>query len=107
MEEGHCLRDQALSFCSQQNTKVNFDFYATSLETLRGMVMANVGVSLFPKLACYPLKKIVYLPFKEQHLYRKINLYWRQSSAKKILFEKIANCILAEKTLSLMTARKK
>ena len=51
LEDGHCLRDQALEVCSRVDVRENVDYRATSLETLRQMVAAGVGVTLLPELA--------------------------------------------------------
>jgi len=51
LEDGHCLRDQALEVCSRIDVKEAEDFRATSLETLRQMVVAGLGVTLLPESA--------------------------------------------------------
>ena len=51
LEDGHCLRDQALDVCSRVDVKENDDYRATSLETLRQMVAAGLGITLLPELA--------------------------------------------------------
>ena len=51
LEDGHCLRDQALDICSGAGVHEKQDFRATSLETLRQMVAAGVGITLLPELA--------------------------------------------------------
>jgi len=51
LEEGHCLRDQALDACHLENLKSE-EIRATSLETLRQMVAMGLGVTLIPALAC-------------------------------------------------------
>jgi LysR family hydrogen peroxide-inducible transcriptional activator len=48
LEDGHCLRDQALDICKSHNAVENTNFRATSLETLRQMVAANIGITLMP-----------------------------------------------------------
>ena len=54
LEEGHCLRDQALAVCRLAGAAERTGFRATSLETLRQMVAAGVGVTLLPELAVRP-----------------------------------------------------
>src|SRR6478672_5018094 len=54
LEEGHCLRDQALDVCRLAGADERDGFRATSLETLRQMVAAGVGVTLLPMLAVQP-----------------------------------------------------
>jgi len=51
LEDGHCLRDQALAVCRLAKVREAPDFRATSLETLRQMVAAGVGITLLPSLA--------------------------------------------------------
>jgi LysR family hydrogen peroxide-inducible transcriptional activator len=51
LEDGHCLRDQALEVCSRIDVKEAEDFRATSLETLRQMVVAGLGITLLPEMA--------------------------------------------------------
>lgn len=51
LEDGHCLRDQALEVCSRVDVKEAEDFRATSLETLRQMVVAGLGITLLPEMA--------------------------------------------------------
>jgi LysR family hydrogen peroxide-inducible transcriptional activator len=50
LEEGHCLRDQALEVCTLAGSEEQ-DFRATSLETPRQMVAAGLGITLLPRLA--------------------------------------------------------
>jgi LysR family transcriptional regulator, hydrogen peroxide-inducible genes activator len=50
LEEGHCLRDQALAVCERLGTEEQA-FRATSLETLRQMVASGLGLTLLPELA--------------------------------------------------------
>jgi LysR family hydrogen peroxide-inducible transcriptional activator len=52
LEDGHCLRDQALTICgSRGGPQEKHDFRATSIETLRQMVAAGAGITLLPLLA--------------------------------------------------------
>ena len=51
LDDGHCLRNQALGYCFTAGAKENSHFQATSLETLRNMVAANAGITLMPQLA--------------------------------------------------------
>ncbi|MCD6046763.1 MAG: oxyR [Gammaproteobacteria bacterium] len=90
LEDGHCLRDQVLSFCQYSTDIEKQNFRATSLETLRHMVIAGTGLTLMPELACYPHKKITYIPLGAPQPSRQISLYWRTSSAKNILLQALA-----------------
>ena len=51
LEDGHCLRDHALSICRLPSKRGGADVTATSLPTLVHMVAGGLGVSLVPKLA--------------------------------------------------------
>ena len=89
LDEGHCMRDQALSVCSQVKIHENQNFRATSLETLRHMVSAGVGITLMPKLACRKSSTISYIPLSEPKATRSIGLFWRASSAKFLLIDSL------------------
>lgn len=84
LEEGHCLRDQALDVCRLAGADER-DFRATSLETLRQMVASGVGITLLPVLAVQPpvpaSPDIRLLPFEGEPPHRRIALVWRRSSA--------------------------
>jgi LysR family hydrogen peroxide-inducible transcriptional activator len=85
LEDGHCLRDQALDVCQLAGANERDGFRATSLETLRQMVAANVGITLLPLLAVRPpvvqSEAIHVLPFRDKAPSRRIALVWRKSSA--------------------------
>lgn len=94
LEEGHCLRDQALSLCHKANTSEAKRFYATSLETLRYMVASNIGITLMPILARRPNDNVVYLPFESScKPSRTIGMVWRNSCARSALLKKMADQI--------------
>ena len=90
LEDGHCLRDQALAFCNLAQAQASKNFEATSLETLRYMVAANVGITLMPKLACRPNDGVCYMPFVDVKPSRTIGLIWRASTVKTVLLKQIA-----------------
>jgi LysR family hydrogen peroxide-inducible transcriptional activator len=52
LEEGHCLRDQALDYCAQARSRVNAGLGATSLATIMQMVACGYGVTLVPGPKC-------------------------------------------------------
>ncbi len=85
LEEGHCLRDQALEVCHLAGAGEKSGFRATSLETLRQMVAANVGITLLPVLAVKPpvaqAEAVRLIPFDGKGPNRRIALIWRKSSA--------------------------
>src|SRR5262245_9818039 len=53
LEDGHCLRDQALEVCARVDVHESSDYRATSLETLRQMVAAGHGITLLPEMALH------------------------------------------------------
>ena len=85
LEDGHCLREQALDVCRLSGAHEKTEFRATSLETLRQMVAANVGITLLPTLAVQPpvahAPNIRLLPFRDARPSREIAMFWRRSSA--------------------------
>jgi LysR family hydrogen peroxide-inducible transcriptional activator len=91
LDDGHCMREQALSFCHRVRAKETTDFRATSLETLRHMVAAGVGMTLMPKLACEEKGLIAYVPFTKPTPVRSIGLVRRETSVKTELLKAIAN----------------
>lgn len=91
LEEGHCLRDQALSFCHRMGTGERRDFRATSLETLRQMVASGVGITLMPQIARREGDGLTYIPFAGQPPSRRIALLWRRSSTRAACFSRIAD----------------
>ncbi len=84
LTEGHCLRDQALEFCSLSGTREREEFRATSLETLRQMVASGMGITLLPELTVRPPVQnpdgLVLVPFESPAPNRRIALYWRRQS---------------------------
>ena len=86
LEDGHCLRDQALAVCTRSRLHERADFRATSLETLRQMVSAGAGVTLLPALACRgaygAAAGLRLLPLVKPVPTRQIGAVWRQSSAR-------------------------
>jgi LysR family transcriptional regulator, hydrogen peroxide-inducible genes activator len=84
LEDGHCLRDQALTVCAMVGADERSGFRATSLETLRQMVAAGVGMTLLPALAVQPpvpvSDDIRLIRFADPAPNRRIAMFWRRSS---------------------------
>lgn len=97
LEEGHCLRDQALEVCSLAGAGEKEGFRATSLETLRQMVAAGVGVTLLPMLAVKPpvspSENIRLLAFRDPPPSRRLALVWRKSSAMSAFLQQLATVL--------------
>jgi LysR family hydrogen peroxide-inducible transcriptional activator len=87
LEDGHCLREQALDICAGGGLHEKQDFRATSLETLRQMVAAGVGITLLPELAgrgAYGnARGVAIKPFSKPVPTRTIGAVWRKSSARR------------------------
>jgi LysR family transcriptional regulator, hydrogen peroxide-inducible genes activator len=85
LEDGHCLRDQALEVCHMAGAGEKAGFRATSLETLRHMVSANVGMTLLPALAVHApapeSKGVALVPFTSPAPHRSLAMVWRKTSA--------------------------
>src|SRR5687768_5081602 len=86
LEDGHCLRDQALDVCSRIDVKESEDYRATSLETLRQMVAAGLGITLLPKLATRgPFgsgQGLTVREFSRPIPSRSVGAVWRKSTAR-------------------------
>lgn len=93
LEEGHCMRDQALAVCNQLQVPETQGFRGTSLETLRHMVTAGVGMTLMPKLACLASDTVAYIPFLEPKPTRSIGFYFRENTAKQVLLDNMVGDI--------------
>ena len=97
LEDGHCLRDQALEVCHLSGARETAEFRATSLETLRQMVLAGVGVTLMPALAARGMApfsdNLHLLRFEDGNPSREIGLFWRNSSAMAPLLKQLAQVI--------------
>ena len=94
LEDGHCLRDQALEVCTLAGAGEKEGFRATSLETLRQMVAAGVGITLLPMLAVKPpvphSQSIQLLSFKDPPPTRRLAMVWRRSSAMGAFLRQLA-----------------
>ena len=105
LEEGHCMRDQALSVCRLSGAAEMAGFRATSLETLRQMVAAGVGVTLLPELAVRPpvpeSEGIRLLRFADPVPRRRIAMFWRETSVYGELLPEIAAVIRTAVTTQL------
>jgi LysR family hydrogen peroxide-inducible transcriptional activator len=97
LEDGHCLRDQALEVCSRVDLHESQDFRATSLETLRQMVAAGLGVTLLPELATEGpfagAKNTVVRPFARPAPHRTVGAAWRRSTARLAAIEAVCEAI--------------
>ena len=97
LEEGHCLREQALEVCQLAGAAEKGGFRATSLETLRQMVAADVGITLLPMLAVKPPipanENIHLVQFRTRPPSRHIAMIWRKSSAMHAFLREFAQLL--------------
>lgn len=98
LEEGHCMRDQALAFCNLQRVENINTFGASSLSTLVQMVANGLGMTLLPEIAV-PLETrhgdIHLMRFTDPEPQRVIGLAWRKSSPRKRHFIELGEMIAA------------
>jgi LysR family transcriptional regulator, hydrogen peroxide-inducible genes activator len=101
LEEGHCFRDQALSFCNMQSPPPREMLDASSLSTLVQMVSAGIGVTLIPEMAV-PVEtrsaSVSLARFKDPQPSRTIGMIWRKTSplARQLLQFSEVVCLSAE-----------
>lgn len=102
LEEGHCLRDQALAFCELRRSDQIDTFGASSLSTIVQMVANGLGLTLLPEIAA-PLEtrgtNVRLMRFAEPEPSRTLGLAWRRSSPRKAEFG-----LLAQRLLEAMPA---
>ncbi|MBI3773391.1 MAG: hydrogen peroxide-inducible genes activator [Gammaproteobacteria bacterium] len=95
LEEGHCLRDHALSACHRSGLQRSTAFQGTSLYTLLEMVAGGQGITLLPEMAIKSgfvnQKRIRLRPLAEIGPHREIGLVWRATYHRKKDL-----CLLAE-----------
>ena len=107
LEDGHCLRDQALAVCHAHRGVESKSYSATSLETLRQLVGAGMGVTLMPEFAVPLVDRankgkraagargnVRYIPFSEDDVpYRTLGLCWRKTSTRAELLADLAKVL--------------
>lgn len=85
LEEGHCLRDQALTYCSLQHSSTVNMFGVSSLSTIVEMVAAGFGLTLLPEI-CLPVelrgRDIALTRFTDPEPRRTLGLAWRATSPR-------------------------
>ena len=101
LEEGHCFRDQALSFCNMQSSPPRETLDASSLSTLVQMVSAGIGVTLIPEMAVAVETRsapVSVARLKNPQPSRTVGMVWRKTSplAKQLMQISEAVCLSAE-----------
>ena len=101
LEEGHCFRDQALSFCNMQSSQPREVLDASSLSTLVQMVSAGIGVTLIPEMAVAVETRSASVSvdrFEDPQPSRTIGMIWRKTSplARQLLQISEVVCLSAD-----------
>src|SRR5450631_1216662 len=101
LEEGHCFRDQARSFCNMQSSPPREVLDASSLSTLVQMVSAGIGVTLIPEMAVAVETRsasVSVARFKNPQPSRTIGMVWRKTSplARQLLQISEVVCLSAD-----------
>jgi LysR family hydrogen peroxide-inducible transcriptional activator len=97
LEDGHCLRDQALEVCSRIDVREAEDFRATSLETLRQMVVAGLGITLLPETAVESpfgsQRGLTIRQFAKPAPIRTVGAAWRKSSTRAAVISAVCDVL--------------
>ncbi|MFM2099767.1 MAG: hypothetical protein RLZZ366_1306 [Pseudomonadota bacterium] len=97
LEDGHCLRDHALSACNRPELRAEATMVGTSLHTLVQMVENGLGVTMLPKMAIdagiLEHTKIIARPLSAENPSRKIALLWRKASPRGKEFALLADVL--------------
>jgi LysR family hydrogen peroxide-inducible transcriptional activator len=96
LDDGHCLRDQALAVCSSAGVDGGAEVQGTSLPTVVQMVGAGLGVTLLPEMTidreARPVRSVVVRELRPAPT-RTIGLAWRTSAARSIAFRRLGDLI--------------
>ena len=96
LEEGHCFRDQALSFCHIRSTLPRETLDGSSLSTLVQMVGAGIGVTLIPEMAAAVETRSAAVSlsrFSEPQPSRTVGMIWRRTSPLASRLEQVAETV--------------
>lgn len=94
LEDGHCLKDHALSACNRPDLRAHSAMMGTSLHTLVQMVDNGLGITFIPSMAIeagiLEGTRIEAKPLRSKHGFRRIALSWRRSSPRESEFQLLA-----------------
>jgi LysR family transcriptional regulator, hydrogen peroxide-inducible genes activator len=97
LEDGHCLKDHALSACNRPELRAHAAMMGTSLHTLVQMVDNGLGVTFVPSMAIeagiLDGTHVDAKPLRSDHGYRRVALIWRRSSARENEFQLLATAL--------------
>ncbi len=93
LDEGHCLRDQALAVCDRAGAEENQTFRATSMETLKQMIAVDESsMTLVPSMAARG-DDLRYIPFADAPPSRSIGMAWRKQAVHAAFYHEIADSL--------------
>ena len=99
LEDGHCLKDHALSACNRPELRAEASILGTSLHTLVQMVDNGLGITLIPEMAVeagiLAGTRVVARRLDADHPVRKIALVWRKGSPREKEFRLLADALKA------------
>lgn len=99
LEDGHCLKDQALAACNRPELRAEAKILGTSLHTLVQMVDNRLGLTLLPQMAVdagiLANTRVVSRPLAGTHASREIAMVWRTSSPRGDEFRLLAAALAA------------
>jgi LysR family transcriptional regulator, hydrogen peroxide-inducible genes activator len=97
LEDGHCLKDHALSACNRPELRAHAAMMGTSLHTLVQMVDNGLGVTFVPSMAIeagiLDGTQVDAKPLRSDHGFRRVALIWRRSSARENEFQLLATAL--------------
>jgi len=97
LEDGHCLKDHALSACNRPELRAHAAMMGTSLHTLVQMVDNGLGVTFVPAMAVeagiLDGTRVDAKPLRSGHGFRRIALIWRRSSPRESEFQLLAGAL--------------
>lgn len=97
LEDGHCLRNQTLDFCVSAGAREQAGFRVSTVETLRNLVAAGMGITLMPILAVAPPvvcpPNVVLRRFADPVPHRTIALVWRRSNPRTDVLDELTNVL--------------
>jgi LysR family hydrogen peroxide-inducible transcriptional activator len=97
LEDGHCLKDHALSACNRPELRANAAMMGTSLHTLVQMVDNGLGLTFVPGMAIeagiLTGTEVDAKPLRSENPYRRIALIWRRSSPREGEFQMLAETL--------------
>jgi LysR family transcriptional regulator, hydrogen peroxide-inducible genes activator len=100
LEEGHCLRDQALAYCHLKQVDAVNTLGVSSLSTVAGMVAAGHGLTLLPEICLETETRdrgLTLAAFAEPQPFRTLGLAWRASSPRNDDFRELGRLLLASR----------